>query len=636
MIRFKFLILLILIVHSSVVLSQQNCNSCSANPLGESTGESINTSYSVTVINQNQNDDAFYLKLQKELLQNLKDNQTFKYINKNAPEYLGDGFLEYATNIYAGEATRKAEEEYAKQNDGASIPADKFESLVFDQAQKLKGGNINVQPKKCFEYGCATLGCTERQSNADLYLKKIYELEEAMENNLDHNWMVLRTANPAIKPGTPKYQEMIGFEQKIKKILGVPESQELLPNSVDFYNSIKYLKEKLVVGPDGITTTSSKFSYGITPLPVVPPNPLEYPVYYNEDIWRLERPGTNFYTTNMSFENTQKISIKVEGVPKQVTLNSIELDPNEFKMHQDNNFSLDGSNFSERVKVPEDNTLNAVYCESSASDLRPTKDANGANISQGDFDYLNYDLSLNRKNECIDTVIKQYNLKDDQIVRVSVEGKSDQEIADMQQKFISDSNNKGKVQVFETFKGEHGDGTSGYKSYFCANDEYAKTNSQLCPAEAVALGVVTQEELKASWSRYGYSEETFQNILNKKYPPEFDKMLSDKRAKDPNYKFKVSHLSSIDADRLEQIYDSARYVKMKIYHHNKNEVVKPEESLSYGQKICSAPVSIGFYSKSFLYIPPIRESSFASKRTSLRGFNDGNPGKANGSMSCGP
>lgn len=593
----KLVLLGILLINSLSIFAQTDepCATCGTLPLSGGADQQLGGTYTVSVTLQDNMDTKFLSELQIIMLNNLKDEANYKYLNKTSPDYISDEFLQYSTEVFAGEAAKRAQKEYEKDNGkGTIIPADKFNSLVLAQARKLERGAVTKQENKCFEYDCVEPGCGERKRNADLILARIEEMEAAKDADLLNE---LRKVDAKIfqngnkkADNTALEAQKAEIEKKLRYLFGLGDKGSLL--NANFSVAIGDLKELLINNDP-----ADGKAYGLPLEKTIGSDNGTYPVYYNKEIVQLANPRNDYFKLDFTTTETEKVKVNIDNKPKQFNVQSIELDPNEVKMHSDNKFSLDQTKFAEKVQIPDANKLNAVYCESSASDLRPTVDAQGKTIPQGEFDYLNFELSHNRNNECKNTVINHFKLTEDKIVLEPADGLSEQAILDKQAAFYGDKKNEGKVQVFQKFKGAHGDGTSGAKSYYCASEAYVKKNSLLCPAEAIKSGYVKKEELKKSWmDKYNYTSETFDTIISKQYPPFFQDFLNAKKKQDPNYQFKPSDLTPEELSQLDAIYDSARYVKMKVFHSP--ELVEPEKEITYHQKICSDALAISFSSKS--------------------------------------
>lgn len=347
-------------------------------------------------------------------------------------------------------------------------------------------------------------------------------------------------------------------------------------------------------------------------------NGSKYPIYYNDQVMKLENPNTSYFKMDFTVTETQKVHVKVENKQQQFDVKSVEYDPREHQAHKNNSFYLDGTQFAKNVldQIPVDpndpskkQSLNAAYCESSASDLRTTIDGNGKKIKPGDATYLSYELSANRNKECVEAVKKSFGVSNVEII--SADGLSDDQIMEKQAQIFKSNQAlpeaERKFPVFQKFKGQHGDGTSGYKSYYCASKSYVTKNPHVCPAEAIKNDPLMKAEIEQGWKGRGYSPQTQKNIMNKSFPPMLEAFLAKKRKENPNYEFDPVHLSPEDEAQLEAIYDSARYVKMKVYHSP--TLKEPETEITYEQTVCSDALSISFREKS--------ERSFTFNRNSF-------------------
>jgi hypothetical protein len=585
----------------------QTCQTCG--PLGNSDAPLQDADAAANVL-QDKMDSSFLNSLQALMLKNLEGEKSAKYLIKGTPEYVSDNFLGYSTNIFAGEAAKRAQKDYeAKKGKGSIIPPDQFNELVYKKAKELERGSVQYNKEECFEYDCLEPGCGERKRNAQIILDRIAELEAAKDSDILKKIRKLDTEifNLENKKAdtTAKVAQLDALLYETERLTG---SRSKNPDSSLFTNAISGLKEYLV--DDSPNSPSGK---NLNLEPMLKSSISRYPTYSNKEILQKDHPR-DYFKLDFKVEETQKVKYKQGMQDKQFNVKTVELDQNEIKMHSNNDFSLNSSTLSEKVKIPDASTLNAIYCESSASDLRPTKDTKGKTIKQGEFDYLNYELSYNRNQECRKKVIDHFQLTEDKVVTVKADGLSEKEIIDRQAAFYANKENAGKVQVFQKFKGTNGDGTSGYKSFYCASPAYVKNNSHLCPGEAIKSGFANKEELKSDWTKkYGYSSEVFENITHKNYPPSFQAFLNQKLKEDPNYQFDPGDLTPEQMAELDSIYDASRYVKMKVYHSP--ELVEPEADITYHQKICSEAIAIKFSPE----MKPTGDNIFIYQSSRVRG-----------------
>lgn len=645
-------ILLVLLVSLQALSCEPNV--CAIKPMSSTnTGDFASNSMQIEKeLDEKFNDDELIAKIQSVMLSNLKGSSSYKYFDQNDPAYKGDDFLEYATMIFAAEAGENAQKDYEKSHRNEMIPVDKWESEVLKAAKDLEKGSVNETKDKCAEYDCATPDCSERKEDVKKIVERIKQIEAALDNKLVHDLKNLDTDifraknrnrnDPAIKSMQEQrdliLKELGALIGKEKASIGISRS--------DLTGAISNLKE-LLINDDpsggqmyGLELGTSKEPYGSLIRKTknfgagedkIKNMSSRYPIYYNQNLLELENSKRNYYQADFRVEEVKKKKFYTGNKEEQFNIEMIELDLKDQKYHEDNFFSLNESDFSKKMDIPEDKNLNAIHCESSASDLRPTENHLGKTIPQGNYDYLNFELSQNRLNECEQVAMKKYNLTADKIIKVKSDDLSENQILELQAKFFKNPENKGKVQIFESFKGEHGDGTSGYKSFYCANDEYVENNLQLCPREAINLGFVEKEDLKAHWKeKYKYSDKEFEDIVSKKdYPPYLKNFIASKKRENPSYKFKISDLSPEELTLLENIYAKSRYVKVKVYHSP--EVVPPEENVIYTQRVCSDTLTVRF-SEDFK-VPPSKKS-FLYQSQRVRG--DGLYGSKSdwGSVSC--
>lgn len=172
----KDLILLLLLtaMPMSLMAQESDCPTCTGTPLNGNAGEQLDSGLQVSVTFQEQSDKDFIMDLQEIMLKNLKDDKKdFKYLDKSSPDYKGDEFLLYSTEIFAAEAASNAQADYGKEHKGETIPADKFEDYVLKAAKDIIHATVKDKPNQCYTYICKEPGCADRKRDVDSVLAKI-------------------------------------------------------------------------------------------------------------------------------------------------------------------------------------------------------------------------------------------------------------------------------------------------------------------------------------------------------------------------------------------------------------------------------------------------------------------------------